>query len=63
MGFFSWFRSCGTTGNDQPPNLVQLNNDPRFDEMRQAALEDIAQIEQDNRDPGGPSPDQRDESG
>ena len=62
MGFFSWFRSCGTPANDEPPNLVQLNNDPRFDEMRQAALEDIAQIEQDNRPSGEPSPEQRDES-
>jgi hypothetical protein len=62
MGFFSWFTSCGTTGDDEPPSLIQLNNDPRFDEMRQAVTEDIAQIEQDNRDSGRPSPDQRDES-
>jgi len=48
MGFFSWFRSCGTTG-EEPPSLLRTNDDPRFDEMRQAVAEDLAQFEQDNR--------------
>jgi hypothetical protein len=48
MGFFSWFRSCGTTG-EEPPSLLRSNDDPRFDEMRQAVAEDLAQFEQDNR--------------
>ena len=22
MGFFSWFSSCGTVGDDEPPSLI-----------------------------------------
>jgi hypothetical protein len=64
MGFFSWFRSCGTTGYDEPtgqppPSLIRSNDDPRFDEMRQAVAEDLAEFEQDNRP--SPEPDERGE--
>lgn len=58
MGFFSWFSSCGTVGEDEPPDLVQSNDDPDLDEIRQAAAEDIAQIEQDDKLYRGGSPDE-----
>ena len=36
MGFFSWFSSCGTVGEDDPPTLVHTNysdDDPELAEI------------------------------
>ena len=48
MGFFSWMSSCGTAGEDDPPSLIRYNEgDP--DEVHEAAAEDVARIEQDDK--------------
>jgi hypothetical protein len=58
MGIFSWLSSCGS-GNDEPPSLVRTNDywDSDIDEVRQAALEDVALIQQDDKLYRGRSPD------
>jgi hypothetical protein len=49
MGFFSWFSSCGTVGEDGPPSLIRINEgNPNQDEIQRAAAEDVARIEQDD---------------
>ena len=48
MGFFTWMRSCGTVGEDKPPSLVRYNVDPDLDEVKRAAAEDVARVEQDD---------------
>ena len=54
MGFFSWTRSCGTTGEDQPPSLIRYNDeDSNLNEVREAAAEDVARVEQDDKYFGG----------
>jgi hypothetical protein len=54
MGFFSWMSSCGTVGEDEPPSLVHIN-EPGSDlsEVQQAAAEDVARVEQDDKYFGG----------
>ena len=50
MGFFSWMSSCGTVGEDEPPSLIRYNDeDSDFNEVRRAAAEDVARIEQDDK--------------
>jgi len=50
MGFFSWFSSCGTTGDDEPPSLIRINEgNPNQDGIQRAAAEDVARIEQDDK--------------
>ena len=50
MGFFSWMRSCGTAGEDQPPSLIRYNDeDSDLNEVREAAAEDVARVEQDDK--------------
>jgi hypothetical protein len=50
MGFFSWFSSCGTAGDDERPSLIRINEgNPDLDEVQQAAAEDVARIEQDDK--------------
>jgi len=49
MGFFSWFSSCGTVGDDEPPSLVRTNyGNPDQTAVQEAAAEDVARIEQDD---------------
>jgi hypothetical protein len=50
MGFFSWMSSCGTVGEDEPPSLIRYNDeDSNLDEVRRAAAEDVARVEQDDK--------------
>jgi hypothetical protein len=50
MGFFSWFSSCGTVGEDEPPSLISINEgDPDQSEIQRRAAEDVARIEQDDK--------------
>jgi hypothetical protein len=60
MGFFSWFRSCGTVGEDEPPSLIRYNvgGDSDLDEIKRAAAEDVARVEQDDKYFGGTSSDE-----
>jgi len=58
MGWFDWFRSCGTVGDDEPPSLVHYNDeDSDLDEVKRAAAEDVARVEQDDKYFGGNSSD------
>jgi hypothetical protein len=59
MSLFSWMSSCGTARDDERPSLIQTNTgNPQLDEMRQAAAEDVALIESDNKRPGEADPDE-----
>ena len=60
MGFFSWFSSCGTVGDDEPPSLIRYNDggDSDLDEIKRAAAEDVARVEQDDKYFGGDSPEE-----
>jgi hypothetical protein len=58
MSLFSWMSSCGTA-RDEPPSLIQIHDADPDDPIRQAAAEDLALIESDNRRPGEADPDQR----
>jgi hypothetical protein len=60
MGFFSWFSSCGTVGEDEPPSLVHTNyaDDPELTEIQRAAAEDVARVEQDDKYFGGTDSDE-----
>jgi hypothetical protein len=50
MGFFSWFSSCGTVGEDEPPSMIRINEgDPDQTEIQRRAAEDVARIEQDDK--------------
>jgi len=56
MGFFSWFSSCGTVGDDEPPSLVHTNygdDDPELEEVQLRAEEDVARVQQDDKWFGG----------
>jgi hypothetical protein len=54
MGFFAWFSSCGTVDDDEPPSLIHTNfDDPELDEIQQAAEEDVARVQQDDKYFGG----------
>jgi hypothetical protein len=58
MGFFSWFSSCGTAGDDEPPSLIHTNyEDPDLEEVQRRAEEDVARVQQDDKYFGGNSPD------
>ena len=49
MGFFSWFSSCGTVGEDEPPSLIRVNReDPRLSEVQERAAEDVARVQKDD---------------
>jgi hypothetical protein len=56
MGFFSWFSSCGTVGDDEPPSLTRYNDDGDLSEVKRAAAEDVARVEQDDKYFGGADP-------
>ena len=57
MGFFSWFSSCGTVGEDEPPSLVHYNYDnPELTETQRRAAEDVARLQQDDKYFGGAGP-------
>ena len=57
MGIFSRLSSCGPV--DDEPDLIRTNyGNPELDELRQAALEDVALIRQDDKLYRGDSPDQ-----
>ena len=60
MGFFSWFSSCGTVGEDEPPSLIRYNDggDSDLDEIKRAAAEDVARVEPDDKYFGGDSPEE-----
>ncbi len=59
MGFFSWFSSCGTVGEDEPPSLVRTNYaDSDLTEVQRAAAEDVARVEQDDKYFGGTDSDE-----
>jgi hypothetical protein len=57
MGFFSWFSSCGTADDDGPPSLIRYNVD-EDSEVKRAAAEDVARVEQDDKYFGGASSDE-----
>jgi hypothetical protein len=48
MGFFSWFSSCGTAGEDEPPSLVRTGYGEAT-EVQRAAAEDVARVEEDDQ--------------
>jgi hypothetical protein len=57
MGFFSWFSSCGTVGEDEPPSLLHSNyDDPNLDEIQRRAADDVARVQQDDKYFGGSGP-------
>ena len=56
MGFFSWFSSCGTVGEDEPPSLVRYSGEDS--EVKRAAAEDVARVEQDDKYFGGAESDE-----
>ncbi len=59
MGFFSWFSSCGTVGEDEPPSLIRINEgNPDQTEIQRRAAEDVARIEQDDKYFGRPDTDE-----
>ena len=59
MGLFSWMSSCGTAPDDERPSLIQINDVNPDDPIRQAAAEDVALIESDNKGSGEAEPDER----
>jgi len=56
MGFFSWFSSCGTVVEDEPPSLVRYSGEDS--EVKRAAAEDVARVEQDDKYFGGAESDE-----
>jgi hypothetical protein len=56
MGFFTWFRSCGTVGEDEPPSLIRYTDEDS--DIKRAAAEDVARVEQDDKYFGGDSPEE-----
>lgn len=56
---FSWMSSCGTARDDERPSLIQINDVNPDDPIRQAAAEDVALIESDNKGSGEADPDER----
>ncbi|MGD0606219.1 MAG: hypothetical protein ABSA53_21865 [Streptosporangiaceae bacterium] len=64
MGIFSWFRSRWVTEEpDDRHSLIQRNeeDDPELDEIRRAAAEDVAAVEQDDKFFGRDAPANQDE--
>ena len=62
MGFFTWLRSCGTVvDSDNPPSLIRYNvdQDSDLDDIKRAAAEDVARVEQDDKYFGGDGPEVR----
>ena len=57
MGFFTWLSSCGTAVDDEPPSLIRYNEDPDPKGIKEAAAEDVARVEQDDKYFGGNSSD------
>jgi hypothetical protein len=55
MGFFTWLRSCGTVADsDEPPSLIRYSNeDSDLDDVKRAAADDVARVEQDDKYFGG----------
>jgi len=53
MGFFSWFSSCGTAGEDGPPSLIRYNDTGEDSDVKRAAAQDVARVEQDDKYFGG----------
>jgi hypothetical protein len=56
MCFFTWLRSCGTVADsDEPPSLIRYNDDEDsdLDDIKRAAAEDVARVEQDDKYFGG----------
>ena len=53
MGFFTWLSSCGTVADsDDPPSLIRYNDgggDSDLDDIKRAAAEDVARVEQDDK--------------
>jgi hypothetical protein len=59
MGFFSWFSSCGTVGEDEPPTLVHTNyGDRELTETQRRAAEDVARVQEDDKYFGGTDSDE-----
>ena len=60
MGFFTWLSSCGTVADtDEPPSLIRYNDeDSDLDDVRRAAAEDVARVEQDDKYFGGDDPEE-----
>jgi hypothetical protein len=56
MGFFSWFSSCGTVDDDGPPSLIRYNDTGEDSDVKRAAAEDVARVEQDDKYFGGGDP-------
>ena len=56
MGFFSWFSSCGTVGEDEPPSLVRYNDAGEDSDVKRAAAQGVARVEQDDKYFGGADP-------
>ena len=56
MGFFTWLSSCGTAvDDDEPPSLIHYNEDSDPKGIKEAAAEDVARVEQDDKYFGGTS--------
>ncbi len=50
MGFFTWLSSCGTAvDDDEPPSLIHYNEDPDPKGIKEAAAEDVARVEEDDK--------------
>jgi hypothetical protein len=61
MGFFTWLRSCGTVADDgEQPSLIRYSDDgdSDLDDVKRAAAEDVARVEQDDKYFGGDDPEE-----
>jgi hypothetical protein len=63
MGFFSWLSSCGSRYEDEiaeeqeRPSLVRRSYEtPELEEIQEAAAEDVARVQQDDKYFGKNSP-------
>jgi len=56
MGMFSWLSSCGPS-DDKPPSLLRRRyEDPDLEPIEEAAAEDVARVQQDDKYFGPDSP-------
>ena len=64
MGILSWFRSLRSADvpDDEPNSLIKYRyEDPAFEPVEQAAAQDVAAIEEDDKYFGADSPASQDE--